>query len=76
MTTIRFLTESAVADMTSLSRSTIHRKVEAREFPAPIRISVGRNAWDESEVVAWMERVRGRSGSAAEGDRKIASVAA
>jgi prophage regulatory protein len=50
----RFLTVKAVVEKTSLSRATIDRKVEAGEFPAPIKISDRRKCFDERSVEAWM----------------------
>jgi prophage regulatory protein len=50
----RFLTATAVAEMTSLSRATIDRKVAAGDFPRPIKISSRRKAWPESVISAWM----------------------
>jgi prophage regulatory protein len=49
-----FLTEAAIAKMTTISRATINRKVAKGEFPAPIYISERRKAWKESAVRQWM----------------------
>lgn len=58
MTNERFLTASAVSEITSLSRATIDRKVAAGEFPKPIAISARRKAFCQGAVEAWMaERV-------------------
>jgi prophage regulatory protein len=50
----RFLTASAVAELTTLSRATIERKVRAGEMPAPIYISERRKAFKESAIRQWM----------------------
>jgi prophage regulatory protein len=50
----RFLSPNRVAELTSLHRASIYRKVAAGEFPAPIRVSERRIAFKESEVRAWM----------------------
>jgi predicted DNA-binding transcriptional regulator AlpA len=50
----RFLTASAVAELTTLSRATIDRKVAIGEFVRPIQLSPRRKAFRESEVLAWM----------------------
>jgi prophage regulatory protein len=50
----RFLTASAVAELTTLSRATIERKVRSGEMPSPIYISERRKAWKESAVRQWM----------------------
>ena len=43
------------------AKSTLNAKVEAHEFPAPVKISEGRVAWLASEVRAWQAgRVRER----------------
>ena len=43
-----------VQTVTSLSRTTVWRQIRAGAFPAPIKISPGRVAWRESDVVAWL----------------------
>jgi prophage regulatory protein len=53
----RFLTASAVAELTTLSRATIERKVRAGDMPAPIYISERRKAWKESAVRQWMAQM-------------------
>lgn len=55
MTQDRFLAPKRVAEMTSLHRTTIYRKVERGEFPAPVRLGERRIAFKESEVRAWMD---------------------
>ena len=50
----RYLTAAAVADLTTLSRATIERKVAAGDMPPPIYISQRRKAWKESAVRQWM----------------------
>lgn len=49
-----FLTEATTAELTTLSRATINRKVAAGEFPPPIYISRRRKAWQASAVRDWM----------------------
>lgn len=36
------------------SRSTIYSKISKGEFPAPIRISENRVAWDSGAIDAWI----------------------
>ncbi len=50
----RYLTASAVAELTTLSRATIERKVRSGDMPPPIYISERRKAWRESSVRSWM----------------------
>lgn len=54
MTHERFLSATAVSEITSLSRATIDRKVAAGEFPKPVSISVRRKAFSQAAVEAWM----------------------
>lgn len=49
-----FLTPKAVCHRTSLSRSTLDRLVSAGQFPAPIRITDRRLAYDAAAVEEWM----------------------
>lgn len=51
----RFLSPNKVAELTSLHRTSIYRKVAAGLFPAPVRISTRRIAFKETEVRAWMD---------------------
>ena len=44
--------------VTGLSRSTVYRMVAAGAFPKPVKISKGRVAWREREVLAWLASVR------------------
>jgi prophage regulatory protein len=49
----RLLGWRRVKDITGLSRTTAWRLQRAGSFPAPVRISVNRVAWRESELMAW-----------------------
>jgi prophage regulatory protein len=51
----QFLTPKAVCDRTSLSRSTLDRLVAAGRFPAPVRITDRRLAFDAAAVEIWMQ---------------------
>ncbi len=51
---IRMLRASEVTVRTKLSRSTIWRLERAGRFPARRQMSLGRVAWVESEVNAWL----------------------
>lgn len=51
----RLLTPKAVCDRTSLSRSSLDRLVANNAFPAPIRITERRLAYDAAAVEAWMQ---------------------
>lgn len=54
MQPVRFLTATAVAELTSLSRATIDRKVATGDFPKPVKISDRRKAWPAAAVAEWM----------------------
>ncbi|WP_154725258.1 helix-turn-helix transcriptional regulator [Brevundimonas mediterranea] len=49
----RLLAWPRVQDITGLSRTTAWRLQRAGSFPSPVRISVNRVAWRESELTAW-----------------------
>ena len=51
----RFYSIGEVEAITSLSRSTIYRKVAAGTFPSQVAISVGRIGWDRRAVDQWCE---------------------
>lgn len=49
---------------TSLSRSTIERRVQAGTFPAPIKLSPGLLGWYESDINEWIADPMGWSAAA------------
>ncbi len=44
-----------VKQITSLSRSTIYRKIDEQTFPRPLKISGSRVAFRASEIHAWLQ---------------------
>jgi prophage regulatory protein len=50
-----FLTPKAVCERVALSRATLDRLVAAKKFPAPIRLTERRLAYDAQAVDAWMQ---------------------
>ena len=51
-----------VCRLTSLSRRTVYRLMEAGDFPRPVQISPGRVAWRTEDVEAWcLERRQGEN---------------
>ncbi|WP_129791521.1 AlpA family transcriptional regulator [Sphingosinicella sp. CPCC 101087] len=50
----RILRIRTVLQLTSLSRSTLYRKVQRGEFPKQIKLSERCAGWRQSEVNAWM----------------------
>jgi prophage regulatory protein len=54
---LRFLDLKEVIHRTSLSRATIYRKLEEKNFPKPIAIpGTRRIVWIESEVAEWLTK--------------------
>ena len=53
----RFIKVKDVIALTSMTRTTIYERSKdpADSFPAPIRLSESRIAWDEAEVLAWRD---------------------
>jgi len=52
----RFLRQREVLPLSGFgSLSTLKNKIREREFPAPIKISEGRQAWSEREIIAWQQ---------------------
>lgn len=56
MTNVRLLKASAVEQITSLSRTELHRRTKTGDFPQPVRLGAGhrRCAWIETEVHEWV----------------------
>ena len=60
----KLLSEKAVCELTSLSRASVRRGVEAGTFPAPLALGerklnklgrvTGRIAWVEEEIKKWI----------------------
>ncbi|MFK2876867.1 helix-turn-helix transcriptional regulator [Rhodanobacter hydrolyticus] len=49
----RFLRLPEVCSTTGLSRTQIYRLAQAKQFPAPIKLSEKASAWIEGEVAQW-----------------------
>ena len=50
----KLLKAQDVADLTSMSRSHLHRLARDGKFPKPIKIGENRSAWLESDVQEWI----------------------
>lgn len=50
----RLMTIRDVQRETTLSRTSIYRKVADRSFPPPVKIGASRIAWKSSDIVAWL----------------------
>jgi prophage regulatory protein len=46
-----------VERLTSLTRRTIHRRIESGNFPKPIQIGPQRKAFVRGEVLEWIENL-------------------
>ena len=56
----RILRTPEVVKLTGLSRTTIWRRVQSGDFPAPVKLGslAGRSVgWRESEIVEWFEQL-------------------
>lgn len=51
-----FIGIGRVQGITGLSRSTIHRRIAASEFPQPVIAEGNCVRWDLAEVMAWRDR--------------------
>lgn len=51
----QFLTPRAVCERIALSRATLDRLVATGRFPAPIRLTERRLAYNAAAVEAWMQ---------------------
>jgi prophage regulatory protein len=54
MTSYKLLKAQAVADLTSMSRSHLHRLAREGKFPQPIQLTENRSAWLESDMQEWI----------------------
>jgi predicted DNA-binding transcriptional regulator AlpA len=44
-----------VCDLVGYAPASIWRKVKTHEFPAPFQLGPNASAWDENEVLDWLE---------------------
>lgn len=51
----RLLRLPQVMNLTGLSKSTIHREMNAGKFPRRVRLTSRSIAWRESEVIEWIK---------------------
>lgn len=49
-----FVRQSKLVTIIPFSATTLWRKVKAKEFPAPVKLSAGVTAWRVEDVRAWM----------------------
>ena len=57
---VRLISRKEVIERTSLSAATIWRLIKRNEFPAAIKISKRRVAWDERQVELYIEARRAK----------------
>jgi predicted DNA-binding transcriptional regulator AlpA len=48
---------SRVLEIIPLSRSTLYRKMDAGNFPKPIKLSERINAWNVVDIRAWLNQL-------------------
>lgn len=51
------LSERQLVRITGMSRMTIRRRMEAGEFPKPLKLSPNRVAWRASDIAAWQDKL-------------------
>lgn len=56
----QFIRAKDVVALTTLSKPTIYRMVQNKQFPTPTRLSHRVSVWDVRDVRAWMERTLGK----------------
>lgn len=60
-TAIRLIRLSEVLTMTGLSRSSMYRSIEEKQFPEQVQLGGRAVAWVESEVQEWIrQRIKDR----------------
>lgn len=52
---VQILTEKQVCDLTSMSRANLNRKIRARQFPSPVKLSVQKIGYLKHEVYHWLK---------------------
>lgn len=57
MTSDSILSVRQVSTRTSLSAASLRRKYLKGEFPRPLKLSVRRYGWRESDVKAWLDQL-------------------
>ena len=60
----RALRLSKVCDLVGYAPASIWRKVKSHAFPAPFRLGANAVAWDEAEVLAWLDERKEARGTA------------
>jgi len=53
----RFMRLPEVVARVGMKRSTIYRRIQAGEFPAPRKLAVNISAWPESAIDAWVAQM-------------------
>ena len=61
----RILRIDEVLHVTGLKRTTLYRKLKAKQFPAPVRLATQTVGWREQDVEAWIESLKPVSAEAA-----------
>jgi prophage regulatory protein len=54
--------KKSVRGIIPFSPATLWRKVKAREFPQPVKLSAGVTAWRVEDIRSWMDDQRAKQG--------------
>lgn len=55
---MKLLRPKATAEAMGISLVTLWRRAKAEDFPRPFRVGRQAIAWDEAEILAWLETRR------------------
>ncbi len=58
-----YIRQSQLVPIVAFSPATLWRKVKARTFPAPIKLSTRVTAWKVEDVRAWLDNPTAESGA-------------
>ena len=64
-TPLRLLKFMEVSNRVTLGRTEIYARIKIATFPRPVPLGLRRVAWDEREIVAWMEAIIAKRKAAA-----------
>lgn len=54
----RLISIRQACEITSLSRSTLWKKIRTHQFPQPVRLGCDRKAFLASEIEEWIEQLK------------------
>ena len=53
---VRLIRRAEVMERVGLSKSSIYKRMTAKQFPKPVSIGGGRVAWVESDINNWIDQ--------------------